>query len=200
MSDTLNVLIQTCPVCNGQGRVSMPPWIPGDVPTWSASGIETYDCRACGGTGLIRRDVPTAPGRAAVVEPPREGPLSDELVAHLREHAEYQRDHAKNRTVLMLACDVLRLCDTAAALRSALSAAQQDSDRIDWLESWAGGDQGICPPGNHGGDAAHWLFYREDDARSSRLGRWADEGEGPTLREAIDAARAAVSPSPEPRT
>lgn len=42
-----------CPVCNGHGTVSRPPHTAGDVPTWGASGIETYPCRACEGTGIV---------------------------------------------------------------------------------------------------------------------------------------------------
>jgi hypothetical protein len=43
-----------CPVYNGQGLASRPPWIPGDIPRWDSSNAgATYQCRACGGTGII---------------------------------------------------------------------------------------------------------------------------------------------------
>jgi DnaJ-class molecular chaperone len=42
-----------CPVCNGQGKVQTPPWLPGDQDTWSAGNIEVYECRVCNGTGVI---------------------------------------------------------------------------------------------------------------------------------------------------
>ena len=45
-----------CPVCEGQGTVSKPPWIAGDVHTWVDCALRTYPCPACGGTGIIWRD------------------------------------------------------------------------------------------------------------------------------------------------
>lgn len=42
-----------CPVCNGQGTVSKPPSIAGDVETWSSSDLSVYPCPACGGTGIV---------------------------------------------------------------------------------------------------------------------------------------------------
>jgi hypothetical protein len=42
-----------CPVCNGQGKLQTPPWLPGDQETWSAGSIEVYECRVCKGTGII---------------------------------------------------------------------------------------------------------------------------------------------------
>lgn len=42
-----------CPVCNGQGHVSTPPWIAGDVETWTSASIETYECRVCNGAGIV---------------------------------------------------------------------------------------------------------------------------------------------------
>jgi DnaJ-class molecular chaperone len=47
-----------CPVCNGRGIVSTPPWIASDVQTFTANGTETYPCRACAGTGLVWRREP----------------------------------------------------------------------------------------------------------------------------------------------
>jgi hypothetical protein len=42
-----------CPVCNGQGLTSRPPWVAGDVNQWIASGTCAYSCRACNGVGVI---------------------------------------------------------------------------------------------------------------------------------------------------
>jgi hypothetical protein len=42
-----------CPVCDGSGKVSRPPWVAGDVNTWTSSGTEHYECQACKGTGII---------------------------------------------------------------------------------------------------------------------------------------------------
>ena len=66
-----------------------------------------------------------------------------------------------------------------------------DKERMDWLESWTKGDTAICPPGNHGGGANHWLIAREDDDKRDRWGSVSEESEGLTVRAAIDAARAA---------
>jgi len=42
-----------CPVCNGFGTVSKPPWVAGDQETWLSSSCEPYPCKACNGTGII---------------------------------------------------------------------------------------------------------------------------------------------------
>ncbi len=42
-----------CPVCDGAGHVSRPPWVPGDMTTWASSSTQTYPCHACGGLGLL---------------------------------------------------------------------------------------------------------------------------------------------------
>jgi len=42
-----------CPVCDGVGKVSRPPWVAGDVNCWTSSGTESYECQACKGTGVI---------------------------------------------------------------------------------------------------------------------------------------------------
>ena len=44
---------QTCPVCGGQGTVSKPPHIDGDVHEWDDGGTGGYTCRVCGGSGII---------------------------------------------------------------------------------------------------------------------------------------------------
>ncbi len=46
------VPFQTCPKCNGQGSVSKPPEIAGDITTWSdCVGIHT--CNVCNGEKVI---------------------------------------------------------------------------------------------------------------------------------------------------
>ncbi len=42
-----------CPVCNGHGTVSKPPWIAGDVMTWVDTSTAPYPCKACNGTGIV---------------------------------------------------------------------------------------------------------------------------------------------------
>lgn len=42
-----------CPVCNGQGLVSRPPWMAGDVYEWSSSDCAPHPCKACNGTGIV---------------------------------------------------------------------------------------------------------------------------------------------------
>ncbi len=42
-----------CPVCNGQGTVSKPPWIAGDVTEWTSGDTQFYPCKACNGTGIV---------------------------------------------------------------------------------------------------------------------------------------------------
>ena len=42
-----------CPVCDGTGLVSRPPYIAGDVPVWVDNCTAPYPCRACLGTGLV---------------------------------------------------------------------------------------------------------------------------------------------------
>lgn len=44
---------QLCPLCNGQGKVSKPPWVAGDVHQWSGSSTCSYTCRVCNGRGII---------------------------------------------------------------------------------------------------------------------------------------------------
>lgn len=44
---------QLCPKCNGQGMVSIPPWVPGDLAGWSATTVENYVCNVCNGAKII---------------------------------------------------------------------------------------------------------------------------------------------------
>ena len=43
---------QTCPKCNGQGSVSKPPYVPGDVHQWSSTSIN-FICDVCNGAKII---------------------------------------------------------------------------------------------------------------------------------------------------
>lgn len=45
--------IEKCPVCEGQGLVSRPPWIAGDQQEWTASSAGPYSCKVCQGRGII---------------------------------------------------------------------------------------------------------------------------------------------------
>jgi hypothetical protein len=42
-----------CPVCDGTGLVSKPPWIAGDVNSWTDSGTAPYVCQSCDGKRII---------------------------------------------------------------------------------------------------------------------------------------------------
>lgn len=43
---------QLCPKCNGQGIVSKPPWVAGDVNEWTSSAA-SYICDLCNGAKVI---------------------------------------------------------------------------------------------------------------------------------------------------
>lgn len=70
-----------------------------------------------------------------------------------------------------------------------------DAERLDWMETWRKGSVIIDFPGNHGGGAENWLISRDDESRFDKMGRWSEEYEGKTIREAIDAARASAPDS-----
>ena len=42
-----------CPVCDGTGKVSRPPWMAGDVQGWSAADADPYECGSCAGSGIV---------------------------------------------------------------------------------------------------------------------------------------------------
>jgi hypothetical protein len=42
-----------CPKCHGQKTVSKPPWVPGDVQTWTSSDAGPYPCPVCEGHGVL---------------------------------------------------------------------------------------------------------------------------------------------------
>ena len=44
---------QKCPKCDGQGTVSKPPWVDGDVHEWDDSSSGGYTCQVCNGSGII---------------------------------------------------------------------------------------------------------------------------------------------------
>ncbi len=44
---------QKCPVCDGTGLVSKPPWIAGDQTVWVSSSSGPYPCKVCSGVGMI---------------------------------------------------------------------------------------------------------------------------------------------------
>lgn len=43
---------QLCPKCNGQGRISKPPYVPGDVDKWTSSSI-SFVCDVCNGAKIL---------------------------------------------------------------------------------------------------------------------------------------------------
>jgi len=44
--------LQLCPKCNGQGTVSKPPWVAGDVYEWSSTST-SFTCDLCNGAKVI---------------------------------------------------------------------------------------------------------------------------------------------------
>jgi hypothetical protein len=44
---------QKCPVCDGTGLVSRPPWIAGDLQEFSTSSAGPWPCKRCAGVGTI---------------------------------------------------------------------------------------------------------------------------------------------------
>lgn len=42
-----------CPVCDGHGTVSRPPWVAGDQQAWTDYSTVPYICHACNGTGIV---------------------------------------------------------------------------------------------------------------------------------------------------
>lgn len=47
---------QLCPKCGGQGTVSKPPYIPGDINQWSSSAM-SHVCDVCNGAKTIMRPI-----------------------------------------------------------------------------------------------------------------------------------------------
>lgn len=52
---------QLCPKCHGQGWVSKPPCVAGDVMEWSSSAT-SFVCDVCNGAKIIKQAVESLPG------------------------------------------------------------------------------------------------------------------------------------------
>lgn len=52
MIDVQYYPFQICPKCNGQGIVSKPPYIAGDINKWSSSAA-SFTCNLCNGAMVI---------------------------------------------------------------------------------------------------------------------------------------------------
>lgn len=46
-------MIELCPMCGGQGTVSKPPYIDGDVHAWVDTVTGGYTCKMCRGRGYV---------------------------------------------------------------------------------------------------------------------------------------------------
>ena len=44
---------QKCPVCDGTGLVSKPPWVAGDQHQWSSTSSGPWPCNRCNGVGTF---------------------------------------------------------------------------------------------------------------------------------------------------
>jgi len=44
---------QKCPVCDGTGLVSKPPWVTGDQQTWTDDLVGPFQCPLCQGLKVI---------------------------------------------------------------------------------------------------------------------------------------------------
>ena len=53
----ISVPYQKCPKCDGQGTVSKPPYVPGDVNQWSSTST-TFTCDICNGQKIIPQFIP----------------------------------------------------------------------------------------------------------------------------------------------
>ena len=47
------IIYQVCPKCNGQGTVSKPPWIDGDIYQWVGTSAGGHICNVCNGAKII---------------------------------------------------------------------------------------------------------------------------------------------------
>jgi len=47
------LIYQKCPKCDGQGTVSKPPWVDGDVNEWISTTTGGYQCDICYGAKII---------------------------------------------------------------------------------------------------------------------------------------------------
>jgi hypothetical protein len=46
------IIAHLCPKCNGQGFVSKPPWVAGDVDVWTSTAC-THTCDVCWGMKIL---------------------------------------------------------------------------------------------------------------------------------------------------
>ncbi len=54
ISEPQRTIPHKCPVCDGSGKVSRPPWIASDVAGWPAASTgELYACTACNASGVV---------------------------------------------------------------------------------------------------------------------------------------------------
>lgn len=44
---------QICPKCHGQGIVSIPPYVSGDILQWSSTTLTNFVCNVCNGDKII---------------------------------------------------------------------------------------------------------------------------------------------------
>lgn len=58
---------QLCPKCNGQGQVSRPPYLAGDIYTWS-SDKTVYTCNVCNGSGVLARPFIECGGKKVFID------------------------------------------------------------------------------------------------------------------------------------
>lgn len=47
---------QICPKCNGQGTVSKPPYLAGDITEWSSTEV-SFQCDVCNGNKIITKPI-----------------------------------------------------------------------------------------------------------------------------------------------
>ncbi len=47
-----------CPVCNGQGLLTIPSWVAGDQESWVSSATGPYPCHKCAGDKVIWSEEP----------------------------------------------------------------------------------------------------------------------------------------------
>lgn len=48
---------QLCPKCNGQGKVSKPPYAAGDIPYWESATNASWVCDVCNGAKILARPI-----------------------------------------------------------------------------------------------------------------------------------------------
>jgi hypothetical protein len=85
---------QACPVCNGAGSVTRPPWVPGDVQTWYGGASAGHVCPTCKGARMLDVLSGNPPPQLTLVEPQQkrgpDGSAPSQSVPGLREAASVQ--------------------------------------------------------------------------------------------------------------